>query len=385
MSKRDFYEILGISKSATTDEIKAAYRKLALKYHPDRNPNNKEAEDKFKEAAEAYEYLSDSQKRAQYDQFGHAGMGMGGGQSGFGGFGQGMNMDDIFANFGDVFGDIFGGKSAQSKKKRQAPTGPTPQRGHDRQIELTITLKEAFEGIKKEVSYYHLFQCETCKGKGTEAGSKPTICQKCHGAGQTQYQQGFFMFSQTCAGCAGEGFIISNPCKTCSGQSRKQSYDKFTLNIPKGIFNGAELRVSEKGDAGIFEGPAGDLFVRVLIQPSKGFNRINNDIECDVFLTYPQLVLGSQIEIENINGAKENVKIPKGTQIGEKIIIKGQGFPILRSTKRGDLIIIINCDIPKNLSDNAKSILKDYSNEIGTRIDDSSNSGISGFFKKFLG
>lgn len=379
MSKRDYYEVLGVSKSASASDIKSAYRKLALKYHPDRNPDNKEAEEKFKEAAEAYEVLSSSDKKAQYDQFGHAGMG---GQ-GFGGFGgQGMNMDDIFSNFGDVFGDIFGGGGGGQRQKKSS--GPTSQRGHDRQIDISISLREAFEGVKKEVSYYHLFQCEGCKGTGAEGNSKPAACEKCQGSGQTKYQQGFFMFAQTCATCAGEGFIISNPCKICSGQSRKQNYDKFSLSIPKGIFDGAELRVAGKGDAGVFGGPSGDLFVRVNVEPNKKFQRIGNDIECDVYLTYPQLVFGSQIEIENINGAKETVKIPKGTQVGEKITIKGQGFPILRSTKRGNLIINTQCDIPKNLSSKAKEILKDYSNEVGTTVGDSS-SGIGGFFKKFLG
>ena len=380
MSKRDYYEVLGVSKSASAADIKSAYRKLALKYHPDKNPDNKKAEEKFKEAAEAYEILSSSDKKAQYDQFGHAG----GGQ-GFGGFGgQGMNMDDIFSNFGDVFGDIFGGGGGQGQRRKKS-SGPTPQRGHDRQIEASISLREAFEGVKKEVSYYHLFQCESCKGSGAEGNSKPATCNKCQGSGQTQYQQGFFMFSQTCGSCAGEGFIISNPCKTCSGQSRKQNYDKFTLTIPKGIFNGAELRVTGKGDAGVFGGTSGDLFVRVNVEANKKFARIGDNIECDVYLTCPQLVFGCQIEIENINGAKEIVKIPKGTQVGEKITIKGQGFPILRSTKRGNLIISTQCNIPTNLSSKAKEILKDYSNEIGTEVTDSFNGGISGFFKKFLG
>lgn len=380
MSKRDYYEILGVSKSATTDEIKSAYRKLALKYHPDRNPDNKEAEEKFKEAAEAYEILSSSEKRAQYDQFGHAGMG----NQGFGGFGQGMNMDDIFSNFGDIFGDIFGGGQGQRKKKSKA-AGPTPQRGHDRHIKISVTLREAFEGTKKEVSYYHLFQCDDCNGKGAEAGSKAETCSKCQGMGQVQYQQGFFMFAQTCDACAGEGFVISKPCKTCSGQSRKQKYDKFSITIPKGIFDGAELRVTGKGDAGVFGGPAGDLYVQVDVEADKKFKRIENDIVCDVYLTYPQLVFGCQIEIENINGVKENVKIPKGTQVGEKIIIKGQGFPLLRGTTRGNLILNAQCHIPKNLSAKATETLRQYSDEIGTNVDNSSNGGISGFFKKFLG
>ena len=379
MSKRDYYEILGLSKSASASDIKSAYRKLALKYHPDRNPDNKEAEEKFKEAAEAYEILSNQEKRSQYDQFGHARMG---GNGGFDGFGQGMNMDDIFSNFGDMFNDMFGG-NGNTKKKRK--TGPTAQRGQDRQIEISVTLKEAFEGIKKEISYYRLFSCDDCKGSGSRDNSKTSACSKCKGTGQTKYQQGFFMFSQSCSACGGEGFVISNPCKTCSGQSRKQKLDEFSLTIPKGIFNGADLRVQGKGDAGVFGGPAGELFVRINVLPDKKFKRIGNDLECEVYLTYPQLVFGSQIEIENLNGAKENIKIPKSTQVDERIIVKGQGFPILKSANRGNLVLIAKCDIPKNLSSKAKETLRNYSDEIGTEIDDNGNGGIGGFFKKFLG
>jgi len=375
MSKKDYYEILGVKKTASQDKIKAAYRKLALKYHPDRNPDNKEAEEKFKEAAQAYEVLSDPTKRKQYDQFGHAGVeGAGAGPGG-------MNMDDIFSAFGDIFGDIFG-TGFQKKKKKN---GPQPRRGHDLHKNVKITLKEAFTGTKKEIAYYRFANCKTCKSKGTKEGTKAESCKHCKGTGQINMRQGFFMYSQTCGYCAGEGYIISSPCKTCSGQSRVQEYDKFSVNIPKGIFNGAELRIASKGDAGIYGGPAGDLFLQVSIIADKKFLRIEDDIEIKVMLTYPQLTLGAQIEIENIDEKKVSIKIPKGCPVGEKIIIAGQGFNKLRGKGRGDLVIVTKCHIPKKLSKEAQSTLKDYAKLIGDTPPDENDGGIAGFFKKFLG
>ena len=376
MAKRDLYEVLGVAKSASKEEIKAAYRKLAMKYHPDRNPDNKEAEEKFKEAAAAYEVLSNDEKRAQYDQFGEAGMdgmGAGGGPS--------MNMDDIFANFGDIFESMFGGGGGF---KRQANGKPQAQRGHDRHTTISISLKEAYTGLKREISYSHLINCETCKGTGAEAGTSAKVCEKCHGKGQVQYRQGFFMYAQSCSSCSGQGFTIPSPCKACGGKSRKQKLDKFTINIPAGIFNGAELRISSKGDAGVYGGTAGDLFIQVNVGEDKNFKRINDDLECTVMLTYPQLVFGCQIEIENIDGTKEALKIPKGCPVGEKIIIAGKGFPALRSRTKGNLVVITQCQIPKKIDSDAKELLKQYSEKIGTDPKDGDGT-VSGFFKKFLG
>lgn len=373
MSKRDFYDVLGVPRSATPEEIKAAYRKLALKYHPDRNPGNQEAEEKFKEAAEAYEVLSDEKKRKAYDQFGHAGLG---GAGGFGGHGN-VNMDDIFENFGDVFGDIFGQRRARKKN------GPEPARGHDLYKDISITLKESYMGAKQEIGYYHFQTCDLCKGKGTKAGTKPQTCATCKGSGQINFSQGFFVYSQACTTCAGQGFVIPSPCPTCKGQTRTQVYDKFSITIPAGIFDGAELRIAGKGDAGIFGGSSGDLFLKVNVQPDPHFQRVENDLVCTIVLTYPQLVFGSQVEIENIDGAKETLKINKGCAVGEKIIISGKGFTKLRGTGKGNWIVITQCDIPKKLSEKAKQILTDYSKEIGTDVNNSG--GITGFFKKFLG
>jgi len=375
MSKKDFYEILGVSRSATTDEIKAAYRKLALQYHPDRNPGNKEAEEKFKEAAEAYEVLSDAQKRKTYDQFGHAGVG-----GAAGGYGtHNMNMDDIFDNFGDIFGDIFGGQKRARKKN-----GPEPRRGHDLHKDINVTLKESYTGTKQEIAYYHFEVCDTCKGKGTKPGTKPVACATCKGTGQVHFSQGFFMYSPASSTCGGQGFTIPSPCSSCNGQSRKQVYDKFNVTIPAGIFDGAELRIAGKGDAGIYGGSSGDLFLKVNVLTDPNFKRVDDDLSCTVLLTYPQLVFGSQVEIQNIDGTKETIKISKGCPIGERIIVAGKGFPKLRGSGRGNLVVITNCDIPKKLSEKAKESLTEYSKEIGTTTQNGSG-GISGFFKKFLG
>jgi len=376
MTKKDYYDILGVSKGASQDEIKAAYRKMALKYHPDRNPGNKQAEEKFKEAAQAYEVLSDAQKRKQYDQFGHSGvdgMGMGGGPGN-------MNMDDIFSAFGDIFGDIFGGGFQRTQRK----SGPEPKRGHDLHKSIKISLKEAFTGTKQEIKYYRFFTCDTCNGKGMQKGTSAQMCKECQGSGQITSRQGFFMYSRTCNNCGGEGYIISSPCPACSGQSRIQKYDKFTVNIPKGIFDSAELRIAGKGDAGVYGGSAGDLFLQINILPDKKFQRVGDDIIVKVMLTYPQLTFGSQVEIENIDGSKVNIKIPKGCPVGKEIVVSGKGFQKLRSKGRGNLVVITQCHIPKKLSAEAKEKLQEYAKLIGDKPEDESGT-IAGFFKKFLG
>lgn len=376
-TKRDFYEILGVARTASAEEIKKAYRTLALKYHPDRNPGNKEAEDKFKEASEAYEVLSDAKKRQQYDQFGHAGMGMGGGPGGHGG----MNMDDIFENFGDIFGDLFG---MGGPKRGRRKTGPEPRRGHDLHKNIEITLKDAFVGTIVDVSYSHFVTCETCKGKGTQKGTAVQSCATCAGTGQVSYRQGFFMYSQPCNDCHGEGYIIPSPCPDCKGQSRKQVYEKFSLNIPKGIYDGAELRASGRGDAGVYGGASGDMILTVHVMPDKNFKRDGDDLVCSVMLTYPQLVFGSQVEIESIDGSKETIKIPKGCPVGEKIVVTGKGFQRLRGNSRGNLIVITKCHVPTKLSADAKKALTEYSELIGTSTE-SKDGAIASFFKKFLG
>ena len=380
MNKTDYYKILGVTQSASTDEIKTAYRKLAMKYHPDRNPDNKNAEEKFKEATEAYEVLSDGQKRSQYDQFGHAGMNGGMGGSGGFNYSNSMNMDDIFENFGDIFGSMFGG----GVKNRRKKSGPQPQAGLSLTKEIEITLKDAFLGTKKEIAYHHYFCCDTCNGTGSRPGTSAQTCATCKGSGEMHFKQGFFMYAQACSSCSGQGFTIPTPCGTCHGQSRVQRYDKFTVNIPQGIYDNAELRVSEKADAGLYGGPAGDLFLRIRVKEDKAFKRDGDDLLCTVMLTYPQLTLGCQLDIENIDGAKHTIKIPKGCPVGEKIIISGEGFAKLRNKSRGNLIIITQCYIPTKISADAKKKLQEYSDLVGTQAT-SSEGSIASFFKKFLG
>ncbi|MBD3273256.1 molecular chaperone DnaJ [Candidatus Dependentiae bacterium] len=374
MAKRDYYEILGVSKSASKDEIKKAYRKLALKYHPDKNPGNKEAEDKFKEASEAYEVLSNDQKRQKYDRFGHSGM-----QSGAD-YHEYSDFSDIFSSFGDIFSDLFGG----GQRQRRSKTGMTPQRGHDLSYKIEINFKDSYLGTKKDIAIYHYVKCETCNASGSKPGTKPEKCSHCNGTGSINYRQGFFSFAQTCNICNGQGFIIKTPCSTCAGKSRIQKRDVLTINIPAGIYNGAELRVRGRGDAGVYGGTSGDLYLHVQVIEDKKFWRKNNNLITNLYLTYPQLVLGCQVEIENIDDQKISIKIPKGTSVGKEIIIPGKGFPVPGSFSRGNLIIVAKCHIPTRLSASAKKLLMEYSEKIGTDTKNS-DGGISGFFKKFLG
>lgn len=376
MSKRDYYEILGVSRTATADEIKKAYRKLALQYHPDKNPNNKQAEDKFKEAAEAYEILSDQTKRQQYDQFGHNAFGQGGGHNH-------GNAEEMFEQFGDIFGSIFGGGFNGGPKGR-AKTGPTPQDGSDLSQEISISLQEAFQGAKKNIGVYRYHSCTDCKATGAADNSKATTCPTCRGHGQIVQQQGFFSYARPCTSCKGQGIIISNPCKTCGGQSRAQKHERLNITIPEGIFDGAQLRLSEKGDAGVFGGRSGDLYIKVHIQTHSIFTRRDSDLVTKLTLTYPQLVLGCQIEIESIDGTKETIKVPSGCAVGKEIVMPGKGFPMLGKNARGNLIIIAQCHIPTKLNAEAKKALLEYTNHVGTP-DSSKDGGITGFFKKFLG
>lgn len=376
MSKRDYYEILGVSKSASDSEIKKAYRKLAMKYHPDRNPDNKEAEQKFKEAAEAYEVLSDQTKRSRYDQFGHAGMNAGADYQNY------SDINDIFSNFGDIFGSIFGGGHGGSGGHRGQRTGPVAQQGHDLAYEMSISLKEAFTGTKKEIRVYHYTACESCSATGCKPGTKPQACGQCKGSGQQTVQQGFFAFSQPCHNCNGNGFSIPSPCDTCRGQSRTQQYDKLNVTIPAGIYHGADLRVAGKGDAGTFGGPAGHLYVKVNVEKHQHFSRRGDDLISSLSLTYPQLVLGCQLEVESLDGSKHTVKVPKGCPVGHEIMIPGKGFAKLRGYGAGNLVFVTACRIPKKISSDAKKALLAYDEIV--EHDDKSG-GIIGFFKKFLG
>lgn len=373
-TKRDYYEILGVERNANQDAIKKAYRTLALKHHPDRNPDNKDAEAKFREATEAYEVLSDVEKRKRYDQFGHAGMN---GQAG-----RHENMEDIFESFSDIFEGIFGQQGGR-RGSRQG-TGPAPQRGHDLSQKVEVSLKESYLGCKREIKLYHFQPCQHCKSTGCKEGSKPSACGTCNGSGTTLHRQGFFTLSQLCTACHGQGFRITQPCTDCRGQSRVQKHDKLDVSIPAGIYNNAELRIVGKGDAGIFGGQSGDLYLTVEVLPDKVFRRKEHDLITTLALTYPQLVLGCQIEIENIDGTKETIKVPKGCPVGKEIVVEAKGFVNLRGHGRGKLIIITTCDIPTKLNEATRTALLEFDQKLGSN-NPQQQGGISGFFKKFLG
>ncbi|MBT4594771.1 molecular chaperone DnaJ [bacterium] len=378
MSKKDYYELLGVSKSASNDVIKKAYRKLALKHHPDRNQGDKAAEEKFKESTEAYEVLSDKTKRQRYDQFGHAGMH--GGQD----YHQYSNVNDIFENFGDIFGSIFGGGGGgfgQSHQRRKS--GPTPQSGHDLAQEISITFKESFLGTKTDLGIYRFHSCASCGGNGCKGNSKPSSCSSCGGSGQRVQQQGFFSFAQPCSPCSGQGFTIDNPCHECRGQSRVQKHERLSVNIPAGIYDGAQLKLSNKGDAGIYGGHAGHLYLKVRVMNDKQFERRDNDLTMELTLTYPQLALGCQIEVPHPDGTRVPVKIPQGCQVGKEIIVPGRGFQILGRSSRGNFVIIAKCSIPAKLSTKTKTMLKEYAEAL--EAEKTNGGGFSGFFKKFLG
>jgi molecular chaperone DnaJ len=379
MSKKDYYSILDIPKNSSIADIKKAYRTAAMKYHPDRNPDNKEAEAKFKEVAEAYETLSDQSKRSQYDQFGHdryqnTQQNSGGGHHGDASF------DDIFSNFGDIFGDLF----KNQRQQQPRASGPNPTQGSDVPKNITISLKESYLGVETTISYYRAVACGSCNAQGVKKKSDIARCKTCKGHGQIRYTQGFFSQVQTCHICQGQGFEIKNPCVDCGGKSVKQHYENLTIKIAQGIFNGASIKYREKGDAGLYGGPTGDLILHVTVTGNNHFKREQDDLVSSAMLTYPQLVFGSQIEIVNLDGQKITLKIPKGTAVGEKIIIPGKGFKNTRTKSMGNLVIITQCHIPTKLSAAAKKDLESFSDAIGTDVSEQTGF-ISSLFKKFLG
>jgi molecular chaperone DnaJ len=349
MSKRDYYEVLEISKSADANEIKKAFRKKAMKLHPDRNPDDKEAEAKFKEAKEAYEVLSDDQKRSAYDRFGHAGVNpsMGADTSGFGG---GGGFGDIFGDLGNVFGDIFGGGNQQ----RSAARG-----GSDLGYELTITLDEAFHGTSQEIKVSTWAKCKTCSGSGAKKGSSPVTCQTCKGAGQVRMQHGFLTVQQTCPECQGRGQVIKDPCSDCRGSGRVRQTKNLSVKIPAGIDNGDRIRLSGEGEAGQNGGPSGDLFVEIRVKHHDVFSRDGNDLRMDIPVSYAMATLGGDIEVPTLSG-KVKLSIPAETQTGKIFRIRGRGIKALRSKQIGDLLCKIVVETPVKLTDEQKERLKDF-------------------------
>ena len=350
MSKRDYYEILGVARSATEQEIKSAYRKLALKFHPDRNPGDKVAEEQFKEAAEAYAVLADTDKRHMYDRFGHAGLG----GAATGGFDPTVftGFEDILGGLGDIFGfgDVFGGGRRRGG----------PQRGTDLRYDLEISFDEAAKGTEASIQIPRQETCETCHGSGAAAGSSPVTCPQCQGRGQLRYQQGFFTVARTCGQCRGSGSVITKPCATCRGAGRVQQEKKLNVRIPAGIATGQRLRLSGEGEAGPGGGPSGDLYVVVHVQEHPFFQRDGNDLYCEIPLNFTTLALGGEIQIPTLDG-QEAFAIPAGTQTGSTFRIRGQGMPDVSGRGRGDLLMTVKVSTPKKLSKEQRKLLEQLS------------------------
>jgi molecular chaperone DnaJ len=340
VSKADYYEILEISRDVNDQELKSAYRKQALKYHPDRNPGNKSAEEKFKEASEAYQVLSDPDKRAAYDRYGHAGVSGGGPGGGAGPFGGAVDLGDIF---GDLFGEMFNmGGSGGSRGQRQ-------QRGDDLRYDLTIDFEDAIFGTQTEVKIRRLEPCAECNGSGSASGRGPSVCPQCQGRGQLRYQQGFFSVARTCGACGGTGAVIADPCSSCRGETRTTAEIKLTVKVPPGVEDGTRIRYAGEGDAGRNSGPKGDLYVVLTVRPHDFFERQGNDLYCVIPVSFPQAALGAEFEMQGIDGPI-NVKIPEGTQSGRELRIRGRGVPILNSKGNGDLLVKVIVQIPRKLS-----------------------------------
>ena len=350
MAKKDYYEVLGVKRDASEDELKKAYRKLAMKWHPDRNPDNPKAEEHFKEAKEAYEILTDSQKRAAYDQFGHAGVdpsagGAAGAGAGFGGFGDA---------FGDIFGDIFGGAGGGGGRGRS-----TVYRGADLRYNLEISLEEAARGTETRIRIPAMEECETCHGSGAKPGTKPTTCTTCSGHGQVRMQQGFFSIQQTCPRCQGTGKMVANPCGTCSGSGRVKKHKTLAVKIPAGVDEGDRIRLSGEGEAGVNGGPTGDLYVVIQIKQHSVFTRDHNDLHCEMPISFTTAALGGEIEIPTLDGYAK-IKIPAETQSGKVFRLRGKGFKGVRSTAHGDLMCHVIVETPVSLTSRQKELLQEF-------------------------
>ena len=347
MSKRDYYEILGVSRTATEQEIKSAYRKLALQFHPDRNPGDKAAEEKFKEAAEAYAILADTDKRHMYDRFGHAGLG----GAATGGFDPTVftGFEDILGGLGDIFGfsDVFSGGRRRGG----------PQRGADLRYDLEISFEEAARGTETSIQIPRQETCEACSGSGAAPGTKATACPQCHGRGQLRYQQGFFTVARTCGQCRGSGSVVAKPCPSCRGAGRVPKERKLTVRIPAGIATGQRMRIGGEGEAGAAGGPAGDLYVVIHVQDHPFFQRDGNDLYCEIPVNFPTLALGGEITIPTLDG-DQTLKVPDGTQTGAAFRVRGHGMPDVGGRGRGDLIVTLKVSTPKKLSRDQKKLLE---------------------------
>lgn len=375
MAKADFYELLGVSKDVDEKGLKSAFRKLAMKYHPDKNPDDAAAEVKFKEINEAYEMLKDPQKRAAYDRFGHAAFEQGGpGAGGFGG-GGGAGAGGFHDIFEDIFGDMMGGGG----RSRRSSGGR--ERGADLRYNMEISLEEAYEGKTAQIRVPTSVSCDTCSGSGSKPGSSPTTCSTCGGVGRVRAAQGFFSVERTCPTCHGNGQMITDPCTKCSGQGRVSEEKSLSVNIPAGIEDGTRIRVAGEGEAGQRGGPTGDLYIFLSVRPHEFFQREGADLYCLVPISMTKAALGGKFEVTTLDGAKSRVTVPEGTQSGKELRMRGKGMPVMRSNQSGDLYIRIAVETPQKLSKRQKELLEEF-HEISSK---DNNPESSGFFSKMKG
>ncbi len=369
MSKRDYYEVLGVSRTCTEAELKSAFRKSAMQWHPDRNPGDAAAELKFKEVNEAYQCLSDAQKRAAYDRFGHAAFENGGGGGpGFGADGFGASMSDIFE---DLFGNIMGGG-------RRAGGGNGRERGADLRYNLEITLDDAFKGKQATVTVPTSISCEACSGSGAKPGSKPRACGTCGGHGRVRAQQGFFAIERTCPACQGRGQTIDDPCASCSGAGRVSRERTLSVNIPQGVEDGTRIRLAGEGEAGLRGGPAGDLYIFLSVKPHPFFQRDGADLYCRLPISMVQAALGDEVTVRTMDGGEAKVKVPEGTQSGRQFKLRGKGMPVLRSREVGDLYLQAVGETPQNLTRRQRELLAEFEAESSSKTHPES----AGFFSR---
>jgi len=369
MAKRDYYEVLGVSKSSSAEQIKSAYRKLAVKYHPDKNEGDKAAEEKFKEASEAYHILSNSERKQNYDNFGHAAFeNGGGGRGGFGNFDFSNHFSDIFEDF---FGEGFGQRGSGRSRKSN-------NRGSDLRYDLSITLEESYTGKKQDIKFSSSEKCDTCSGSGSKPGHNAGTCSMCGGHGQVRSSQGFFTVQQTCPQCSGSGEEITNPCTNCNGQGKKQSSKRLSVSIPKGVDDGTRIRLAGKGEAGSRGAGNGDLYLFINVYSHDLFKRSEENLFFECPISIADAALGTSIEIPTIDGGKAKIKIPSGTQSGKQFRLKGKGMPYMRGSGNGDLYVQVNTEVPISLNKEQKELLEKF-----RKIEnEKSNPSIKKFFQK---
>ena len=352
MAKADFYDLLGVARDASPEDIKKAYRKLAMQHHPDRNAGNAAAEQKFKALSEAYDVLKDEQKRAAYDRFGHAAFENGGARPGGGDFGFATGFADIFD---EMFGDFMG--------QRRGGAGGTNNRGNDLRYNLEVSLEEAFKGKQTTIRVTTLVPCEACSGNGAAPGSKPVSCPTCHGAGRVRAQQGFFTIERTCPACHGAGRVIDNPCRSCSGQGRVRKEKSLAVSIPAGVEDGTRIRLAGEGEAGVRGGAAGDLYIFLTVKPHPIFQRDSANIHCRVPISMPTAALGGAIEVPVIDGGRAKLTIPAGTQSGHQFRLRGKGMSVLRAAARGDMYVEVAVETPVKLNKRQQELLREFEKE----------------------